>query len=215
MSDRIYATYTPTTAPGTFHTAIHFERTTPIGTVEHYVIEAKPENDKLSAAEKGLGVIEQSFRHEDGLSRFGKIAARVKHLEPSEIDPNEPFETIAEGPDLSEQFARMHLFARGVNDAALPYRGDHQNSNTFASGALKAAGLPNATGIAHDPAGPPGELLEFFAPGLNEPLSPWKSPGSTSPGSQQLPPLSSRTLAPQQVDRPELRVPPPIFFPPY
>jgi len=25
-------------------------------------------------------------------------------------------------------------------------------------------------GVAHDPAGPPGELLEFFAPGLNEPL---------------------------------------------
>jgi hypothetical protein len=58
MTDRIYATYTPTTAPGTFHTAIHFERANPAGTIDHYVIEAKPENDKLSAAEKALGAIE-------------------------------------------------------------------------------------------------------------------------------------------------------------
>jgi hypothetical protein len=45
MTDRIYATYTPTTVPGTFHTAIHFERMSPAGAVvDHYVIEAKPEN---------------------------------------------------------------------------------------------------------------------------------------------------------------------------
>jgi hypothetical protein len=110
MTDRIYATCTPTTLPGTFHTAIHFERTTPAGNIDHYVIEAKPENEHLSAAEKALGVIEQAFRRGDGLSRFGKINARVKQLKPAEIDTNEPFETIAEEPDLSEQFARMHLF---------------------------------------------------------------------------------------------------------
>jgi hypothetical protein len=137
-------------------------------------------------------------------------------LKPAEIDPNEPFETIAQGPDLGEQFTRMHLFELGVNDAALPYRGEHQNSNTFASGALRAAGLPDATGIAHDPTGPPGELLEFFAPGLNEPLDPWKDLGSSSTGSEKLVLPPSRSLVPpQQTDRPELRVPPPIFFPSY
>jgi hypothetical protein len=215
MTDRIYATYTPTTAPGTFHTAIHFERANPAGTIDHYVIEAKPENDKLSAAEKALGAIEQ-FGRDEGPSRFGKIAARVKQLKPGQWDPDEPFENIIEGPDLSEQFARMHLFALGVNDANLPYRGDHQNSNTFASGALKAADLPAPTGIAHDPKGPGGELLEFFPPGLNEPLSPWKNLGSSSAGFEKPLPPSSRSLAPvQQADRPELRIPPPIFFPPY
>jgi hypothetical protein len=105
----------------------------------------------------------------------------------------------------------MHLFALGVNDANLPYRGDHQNSNTFASGALKAADLPAPTGIAHDPRGPAGELLEFFPPGLNEPLNPWRDPRSSSPA-KVLPPTGS---PPQQADRPELRTPPPIFFPSY
>jgi hypothetical protein len=106
----------------------------------------------------------------------------------------------------------MRLFARGVNDANLPYRGDHQNSNSFASGALKAADLTVPTGIAHDPTGPPGELLEFFAPGLNEPLNPWRDPGSgSSPPARVLPPPT----ASQQADRPELRIPPPIFFPSY
>jgi hypothetical protein len=62
----------------------------------------------------------------------------------------------------------MQLYAAGVNSAGFAYRGDHQNSNTFASGALQAGDLPAATGVAHDPAGPAGELLEFFAPGLNE-----------------------------------------------
>ena len=64
----------------------------------------------------------------------------------------------------------MQLFAHGFNKAGFAYRGDHQNSNTFAAAALRAGELPTATGVAHDPAGPPGELLEFFAPGLNEPL---------------------------------------------
>jgi hypothetical protein len=79
MTDRIYATYTPTTMPGTFHTAIHFERMTPAGNIDHYVIEAKPENDNLSAAQKALGVVDQAFRPEDGLSRFGRIDAGVNN----------------------------------------------------------------------------------------------------------------------------------------
>ena len=143
MTDRIYATYTPTTAPGAFHTAIHFERTDPTGENLHYVIEAQPENlDALNTSDKGLGVIEQAFRSDDGPSRFGKIAAKVQKLERGQYDPNTPYEPVAEGHDLGEQFARMHLFALGLNDAGFPYRGDHQNSNTFASAALKAAGLP-------------------------------------------------------------------------
>jgi hypothetical protein len=71
------------------------------------------------------------------------------------------------------RLARMQLFAHGVNRAGFAYRGDHQNSNSFASAALQAGELPLATGVAHDPTAPPGELLDFFAPGLNEPL---KSP---------------------------------------
>jgi hypothetical protein len=73
MTDRIYVTYTPTTAPGTFHTAIHFERTNPAGAVDHYLIEAKPENDKLSAAERAPGAIEQ-FGRDEGPRALARLA---------------------------------------------------------------------------------------------------------------------------------------------
>jgi hypothetical protein len=171
MADRIYVTYTPTTAPGSYHTAIHYERTDPAGNVvRHFVIEVKPEKlDQLSASDKATGVIEEALRNDDGPSRFGRINATVGKPEASD-DRDAPYETIAEGEDLSQNFARMQLFAHGFNRAGFAYRGDHQNSNTFAGAALRAGELPPATGVAHDPAGPPGELLDFFAPGLNEPL---------------------------------------------
>lgn len=161
----------------------------------------------MSAFDKGLGVVEEALRSDGGPSRFGKITAKVKKLKPGEYDPNTPYEPIAEGDDLGEQFARMHLFALGVNDAAFPYRGDHQNSNTFASAALKAGGLPPATAIAHDPTGPVGELLEYFAPGLNEPLGPRM--GSDSGDDRSEGRGVSTTASPSpQIDQPDLRVPP-------
>jgi hypothetical protein len=172
MPDSIYVTYTPTTAPGSYHAAIHYERTDATGhVVQHFVIEAKPEKlDQLSASDKATGVIEEALRNGDGPSRFGRINATVGKPEASD-DPDAPYETIAEGEDLSQNFARMQLYAHGFNRAGFAYRGDHQNSNTFAGAALRAGELPPATGVARDPTGPPGELLEFFAPGLNEPLS--------------------------------------------
>lgn len=64
------------------------------------------------------------------------------------------------------------------------YRGTRQNSNSFAGAALQAGKLPPATGVACDPVGPPGELLEFFAPGSNEPLrapiGPRREPGEVA-----------------------------------
>ncbi len=80
----------------------------------------------------------------------------------------------------------MRLFAHPLNGAGFAYRGDRQNSNSFAGAALQAGELPRATGVAHDPAGPPGELLEYFAPGLNEPLrapiGPRREPGDVARG---------------------------------
>jgi hypothetical protein len=170
MPDRIYVTFTPTTAPESYHTAIHYERTDDAGkVVDHQVIEAKPERyGQLSSMDNVFGVIEENIRQGNGPSRFGKIQAQVREANPD--DASAPYEIIAEGPDLGQNFAKMRLFASGVNMAGFAYRGDRQNSNTFAGAALKAGELPSATGVAHDPAGPPGELLEFFAPGLNQPL---------------------------------------------
>jgi hypothetical protein len=173
MTDRIYVTYTPTTAPGTYHTTIHYERTDSTGNVvKHVTIEGQPENlDELGASDKATGVVEETFRKDDGPSRFGRIDAHVQEQKSSyDPDPNASYEILAEGDDLSANLARMQLFAQGVNRAGFAYRGQRQNSNSFASAALQAGELPPATGVAHDPAGPPGELSQFFAPGLNEPL---------------------------------------------
>jgi hypothetical protein len=171
MADRIYVTYTPTTAPGAYHTTVHYERMDPAGNVvRHVTIEAKPEKlQDLSASDKAIGVVEEAFRADGGPSRFGRIDAHVEDQKPGDV-PNAPYEIIAEGDDLSANLVRMQLFAHAVNVAGFGYRGDRQNSNSFAGAALQAGELPPAAGVAHDPAGPPGELLEFFAPGLNEPL---------------------------------------------
>jgi hypothetical protein len=135
----------------------------------HRIIDAGPLNDSL--LDKIIGAVEEKFGGGNGSSRFGNIVARDR--EPNEEDKNLAYEPIAEGTDLSANWNRMQLFAHGVNRAGIAYRGDHQNSNSFASALLRAGELPPATGVAHDPAGPPGELLDFFVPGLNEPLRPF------------------------------------------
>jgi hypothetical protein len=176
MPDRIYVTYKPTIAPESYHTAVHYERTDAAGNIiEHRVLEAAFSN-QLSYPEKILGAIEERFRDDDGPSRFGNIKATVRGALAE--DNTYPYEEIAQGQDLSTNFAKMQLYGTGVTSGGFAYRGEHQNSNTFVSGALEAGELRPATGVAHDPAGPAGELLEFFAPGLNEPL---KAPiGQTS-----------------------------------
>jgi hypothetical protein len=177
MADRIYVTYTPTGVPGGFHTAIHFERTDSAGNViNHVVIGGKPQMKDLSIPEKATGVLEEAFRSGDAPSRFGRINAQARNREApnshdeASDDPNAPYEVIAEGDDLSSHLLRIQLFAHGFNRTGFAYRGHHQNSNSFAATALRAGNLPPATGVAHDPTGPAGELLEFFTPGLNEPL---------------------------------------------
>lgn len=185
MADRIYVTYTPTTVPGSYHTTVHYERRDTTGdVVRHVTIEAQPENlETMTASDKVDGVAKELFRKDGGPSRFGRIDAHVLDRKPGQV-PNDPYEVIAEGDDLSANLARMRLFAHAVNGAGFAYRGDRQNSNTFAGAALQAGELPPATGMAHDPAGSPGELLEFFAPGLNEPLrapiGPRRDPGEVA-----------------------------------
>jgi hypothetical protein len=173
MADRIYVTYAPTIVPGCYHTTVHYERRDMTGNiVRHVTIEGQPERvAKMSVAEKVDGVLKEVFREDNDPSNFGRIDAHVLNRHPGQV-PEAPYEEIAEGDDLSQNLARMQLFAHAVNGAGFAYRGDRQNSNTFAGAALKAGKLPPATGVAHDPAGRPGELLEFFAPGLNEPLRP-------------------------------------------
>jgi hypothetical protein len=169
MTDRIYATYKPTIAPESYHIEINYERRDVNGKIiMHRIIDAGPQNDTL--LDKIIGAVEEKFGGGNGSSRFGNIVASVR--EPKDEDKNLAYEPIAEGADLSTNWTKMQLFAHGVNRAGIAYRGEHQNSNSFASALLRAGELPPATGVAHDPAGLPGELLDFFAPGLDEPLRP-------------------------------------------
>ena len=169
MTDRIYATYKPTIAPESYHIGINYERRDVDGKIiMHRIIDAGPQNENL--LDKIIGAVEEKFGGGNGSSRFGNIVALDR--EPRNEDKNLAYEPIAEGADLSANWTKMQLFAHGVNRAGIAYRGDHQNSNSFASSLLRAGELPPATGVAHDPVGPPGELLDFFAPGLNEPLRP-------------------------------------------
>jgi hypothetical protein len=188
MADRIYVTYTPTGAPGSFHTAIHYERTSLSGElIKHVVVEVAPEFEELSGLEKAGNVIGEMFRTGSAPSSFGRMNAMVRDLnvfdkqKRESDDPNAPYEIIAEGDDLSGHLARMQRYAHDINRAGFAYRGQRQNSNTFAAAVLQAGELPPATGIAHDPTGPTGELLDFFTPGLNEPFEVPIGPRSADP----------------------------------
>lgn len=81
MADRIYVTYTPTGAPRSFHTAIHYERTSLSGElIKHFVVEVVPEFDKLSGLEKAGNVIGEIFRTGSAPSSFGRMNAMVRDL---------------------------------------------------------------------------------------------------------------------------------------
>ena len=79
MADRIYVTYTPTGVPGSFHTAIHYERTSLSGElIKHVVVEATPEFRELSGLEKAGSVIGEIFRTGSAPSSFGRMNAMVR-----------------------------------------------------------------------------------------------------------------------------------------
>jgi hypothetical protein len=145
MTDRIYVTYKPTIAPESYHIAIHYERTDSSGNVIlHRAIDGGPQFDRtLSAFEKAVGTIEEMFREDSGPSRFGKIVAGERP--PDEVERTYAYENISEGADLSSNWAKMQLFVSGFNSVGFIYRGEHQNSNTFAGAALEAGELPGAT----------------------------------------------------------------------
>ena len=57
MSEKIYVTYFPTTAPESYHTAIPYERRDAAGNLVHTTIDATPERGpQLSTVEKIWGV---------------------------------------------------------------------------------------------------------------------------------------------------------------
>jgi hypothetical protein len=169
-ADRIFVTYDETTVPGTFHTAIHYQRVDASGKITtHQVVEAKPERGDLNLAMKVIGTIE-GLGERTGPSVFKNIRGEIRDGESP--DKKLPYQIIAEDNDLSRNWQKILNYVDEFNTKGYAYRGAHQNSNTFASAALRAGELPEATGIGTDPNDQPGNLWEYMPPGLNEELDP-------------------------------------------
>jgi len=80
----------------------------------------------------------------DGTSNRDSLFGRLK-VEPENVDDDlgisRPHTMIAEGEDLSSQWAQMKRFGDHVNSIGYEYRPYSQNSNSFAAGAFKHAGF--------------------------------------------------------------------------
>jgi len=107
-----------------------------------YTLQGMPEN----RFEHNLAKLRAFAREEVGSdgstntdSRFGRLNARVG--EASDTAFTAPYTVLAEGNDLRSQWERMRNFRDHVNSVGYEYRPYHQNSNSFAAGALRHAGV--------------------------------------------------------------------------
>jgi hypothetical protein len=108
-------------------------------------------------------------------SPFGRL--RGHPSQSSETVVSEPHTVVTEGNNLRAQWNRMLDFSNRVNSIGYEYRPYSQNSNSFAAGALKHAGLlgPGTASpelsdrlMVVDPA--TGESNSFSVPGFDQSL---------------------------------------------
>ena len=211
MSERIYLTYTNASAvphvgtPIAHHVVINYVDSNG----NHYTLQGIPQHKFEHNAEKA-----RAFLSEEGLSSgeentdspFGRLQAIG--LRSADDGLPVPHTVIAEGDDLSSQWNRMVDFENEMNSTGYEYRPYSQNSNSFAAGALRRAGLLGP-GTAHpesfdrliaiDPA--TGESSSVFVPGfdrrLTNPINEFdnrfgrwtRSPGGTAPQNPDQPPV--------------------------
>jgi hypothetical protein len=124
-----------------------------------------------------------AFVREEGLSTgednkdspFGRLRTLEGRSDLVEI--NGPYTPIAEGDDLSSEWNKMREFGGHVDSTGYEYRPYSQNSNSFAAGALRRAGLlgPGTAvpetfdyQIAIDPTS--GQPASFSVPGFDRRL---------------------------------------------
>jgi hypothetical protein len=109
----------------------------------HHTLQGMPERKFNRNAEKLVAfALEEGWS--DGVnntdSRFRRLKAHEDTGEGYKI-LNKPHTVIASGDDLRSQWDQMKRFGRDVNATGYEYRPSSQNSNSFAAGALKQAGL--------------------------------------------------------------------------
>jgi hypothetical protein len=144
MSERIFLTYTNATAmpylgtPRALHVVVNYIDSNGI----QYTLQGVPEHGFEHNLEKA-----GAFLHEEGRSSgaenqdlpFGRLKALRGTAADGTLDG--PMTVIAEGGNLRSQWNRMLDFSNRVNSTGYEYRPYSQNSNSFAAGALKHAGL--------------------------------------------------------------------------
>jgi hypothetical protein len=145
MPERIFLTYTNATALPYQGSVLghHIVLNYVDSSGKHYVLQGTPEHK----FEHNAGKLAAFLREEvlsDGLNNRDSPFGRLK-VEPENVDDDlaisRPHTMIAEGEDLSSQWAQMKRFGDHVNSIGYEYRPYSQNSNSFAAGALKRAGF--------------------------------------------------------------------------
>jgi hypothetical protein len=188
MPEKIYLTYTNATSvpyQGStlgHHIVINYIDADGV----HHTLQGVPGNPIQHNVDKALAFFdEEAFsdgaRNTD--SPFGPLISPPEHTD-RDVSLNQPYTMVAEGDDLSAQWALMRDFADEVNSTGYEYRPVSQNSNSFAGGALQRAGLigagsANPERFVHLPAFDPatGETSKRYVPGFETTL---KNPINTA-----------------------------------
>ena len=145
MRERIFLTYTNASSLP-YHGAIlghHVVLNYINANGDHYTLEGVPERKFDRNAGKSVAFLQEE-KFSDGVrntdSPFRRLRAR--HEESAGGAALEKQHTmIASDDDLSRQWNRMKEFGEKVNATGYEYRPLSQNSNSFAAGALRQAGL--------------------------------------------------------------------------
>jgi hypothetical protein len=180
VTERIFLTYTNATAvpyigsPMARHVVINYIDSTG----QRHTLQGLPERKFEHNMEKV-----RAFYAEEGRSTgidntdspFGRL--RGHPSQSSETVVSEPHTVVTEGNNLRAQWNRMLDFSNRVNSIGYEYRPYSQNSNSFAAGALKHAGLlgPGTASpelsdrlMVVDPT--TGESNSFSVPGFDQSL---------------------------------------------
>lgn len=113
----------------------------------HHTLQGMPEHKFDHNAAKFLAFLqEEAFSNgeKNRDSPFQRLTARQDKGAGSDIALGLPHTMIADGDDLGPLWAQMKKFGDDVNSTGYEYRPYSQNSNSFAAGALRRAGLLGA-----------------------------------------------------------------------
>jgi hypothetical protein len=146
MRERIFLTYTNATAvpyQGAVY-AHHVVLNYIDANGKHHTLEGVPERKFNHNVEKLIAFSLEEGRPNGGIINTDSRFRRLRAKEGEGVDPDaldKPHTMIASGDDLSSQWDQMKRFGASVNATGYEYRPTSQNSNSFAAGALKQAGL--------------------------------------------------------------------------